>query len=703
MRSHRSSPPLRAIALSSLAILLQPVFSSHHESPQQPLFQPSPPHPPTTPAATLNFSSPSPHILHGTASLLAQWPNTFSPNGHTLAAVTVPAYTRLYHGRLDADPPPSPEWLAFDRDMSYGIMGSTRNSHLLTYQTVREVKLLYFDGESAALMGLGQLDSQMLLAFGNVTGPPPPEGGWGRGLWGEYERARGLCGWLEGARLGGRGWGFEGVVRMNAGFEVIWCDFGSGSLRLVSWLNVTAPLVGREGDDGAVGKVARGEEADKARKRDPDLYPTSYYSLPPVPTRTDRAVDPSMPPAPPNWRRDRDREPFLFSQGWGWFDSATWHYGSSGNGPGRGETRAKVDNCAILSFYSPQFVNESLNRAVYERRTLNLTDAGLWKGEGLGGNNTVALQQLARRRRYHHLGDMTAEEAAVMRSKTERSLRTVLEPYNDCSGADWVLMASEIVQQTTLQIKMLEMKFVAFGSFSSDNSTALRNWLYGFRAEIHTFTVGFLEYPKKTSPDPWRTGSELFNETYSRCRYHYTRLLAPDEGVSLLPEELVQRQAVEEVQGAVCLVMLAIAFQVEQTWLEMFDQEGRMGEQSRPPSAITIRVTAWHNEMSLLRAWLGWESEFTGCKEVCSWDERCYIPMWPLLASRFGRGPPPPRGNSTQPHPPDIGHPPPHDRRPNGTAPGKPDFKMPPRGPWWMGDDTDLWEPKCVKAGYIMG
>ncbi len=51
---------------------------------------------------------------------------------------------------------------------------------------------------------------------------------------------------------------------------------------------------------------------------------TSYYSLPPAPTRTDKAVDPSNPPSPPNWRAQRDREPFLESQAWGWFDSATW-------------------------------------------------------------------------------------------------------------------------------------------------------------------------------------------------------------------------------------------------------------------------------------------------------------------------------------------------------------------------------------------
>lgn len=697
--------PLWAITLSTL-VLCDVVSSAQNQQQQQPLGPNSlsSSHLPS-PGQSLNFSSPHPHLLHSTASLLSQWPNTFFPNGHALAAVTVPPFTPLYHGRTDALPPPSPEWLAFDREMSVGIMGSTRDSHLLTYQTTRPVRMLYFDGESAALMGLGQLDSQMLVAFGNVTGPEG-EAGRGRGLWGEYERASGLCGWLRGEGLGGRGWGFEGVVRMNAGFEVIWCDFGSGSLRLVGWVNVTAPLLGEaeneegeEGEEWDVGNSAvvrgkvegmvEGEAGDELKNRGVDS--TSYYPLPPVPTRTDRAVDPSTPPAPPNWRRDRDREPFLVQQGWGWFDSATWHYGASGN---KGETRAKVDSCAILSFYSDRFANQSLNRAVVERKALNLTDDGLWKGEGKG-NKTLALLELARRRRFHHLGDVTPDEGELMRDHAKRSLSGLLKKESGCSEADWVGMASEIVQQTGMRIKMLEMKLAAVGDGDKSNDTALRTWFHGFRAELHGFTVGFLVYPRKASKETWTVGTELFNETYSRCRYHYTRLLAPDQ-VSLLPEEMEQRQAVEEVQGGICSVMLTIAFGVEKTWAEVFNKNAKWRKPSHALSGLTQRVLAWHDDLSLLRAWLGWESDFTGCKTVCAWDERCYIPMWPLMSRARPGGdhhPPPPYGR----HPPQYGPP------PNGSYPGRPGFKIPPRGPWWMGDDTDLWEPKCVEAKYIMG
>lgn len=61
-----------------------------------------------------NFSSAAPHIFSSFHGLLQQWPNTFFPNGHSIVPCEVPAYTSLYHGRRDADLPPSPEWFGFD-------------------------------------------------------------------------------------------------------------------------------------------------------------------------------------------------------------------------------------------------------------------------------------------------------------------------------------------------------------------------------------------------------------------------------------------------------------------------------------------------------------------------------------------------------------------------------------------------------------
>lgn len=62
----------------------------------------------------LNFSSEAPHYFASVYGLLQQWPNTFFPNGHSIVPCEIPAYTKLFHGRMDDELPPSPEWVAFD-------------------------------------------------------------------------------------------------------------------------------------------------------------------------------------------------------------------------------------------------------------------------------------------------------------------------------------------------------------------------------------------------------------------------------------------------------------------------------------------------------------------------------------------------------------------------------------------------------------
>ena len=150
---------------------------------------------------------------------------------------------------------------------------------MLMYQTTRAAKCLYFDGESATLFGTGQLDTQMLHIWGNLTGPAK------RGdlffLFDEYARAAGLCDWLKDRKLGGLGWGYEGIVRMNAGFEMIWCNFSSPTIRLISHLNVTAPLLPPL-DEGQIGRKA---------------LPASLFPLPPATTSSDPS-NPTEPPKP---------------------------------------------------------------------------------------------------------------------------------------------------------------------------------------------------------------------------------------------------------------------------------------------------------------------------------------------------------------------------------------------------------------------
>ncbi|KAJ7632211.1 hypothetical protein FB45DRAFT_911822 [Roridomyces roridus] len=106
-------------------------------------------------------------VFNSLSGLLRQWPNTVHGTGHSIVPATLDAFTLLYHARQDADLPPSPEWLAWDSAMSYGIMiprgGQT---HLITYRTTRPATLLYFDGQSASWGPDGWLDSQHMFIYG---------------------------------------------------------------------------------------------------------------------------------------------------------------------------------------------------------------------------------------------------------------------------------------------------------------------------------------------------------------------------------------------------------------------------------------------------------------------------------------------------------------------------------------------------------
>lgn len=245
--------------------------------------------------------------LHG---LLRQIPNTFSPNGFSIVPATIPAYTNLYHARKDSGDIPKIEWVAFDAEMSYGIMGGRgRETWLHTYVTTRDVKVLVLDGMSAALGRDGSLDSQKVFLYGEVKNDTR----WGEPggpLGDEYQRAKDLCAWA--ASLGGGE--IEGFVRMNTGFEAVWCDFEtSPSWELVSKLNVTAPAH---------------DEAKTHDEGPPGYRPPGFGTYPP---------SGSMP-----WSN---------MAGWEWIRSATWHYSLSP------ESRLIPDLCSFFTFYSPSFAS----------------------------------------------------------------------------------------------------------------------------------------------------------------------------------------------------------------------------------------------------------------------------------------------------------------------------------------------------------
>lgn len=270
------------------------------------------------------------------------------------------------------------------------------------------------------------------------------------------------------------------------------------------------------------------------------------------------------------------------------------------------------------------------------------------------------MNELGRRRRLHHLERASGALAEGMRRETEAMSRDVLKGEG-CSGMEWVGTLGEIVQRTAGHLMALEQ--AARWDGDEGNATAVGEWLYRLRGQSHMFLVSFLEYPREIDGETWDVRGPLFGETYSRCRYRYTRLLV---GVPLSSREGDLRDAVEEVMGGICGVLLEVGFEIERAWYAL--EEG-------PSSELVGLGGRWEDGVRRLRAWVGWEGEFIRCERVCGWDERCYIPMWPLLRSVWGgrRPRPPPEdgpGNGTEPRP--------------GPAPYRG------RGPWYRGITSDL-------------
>lgn len=162
-------------------------------------------------------------IFNSVASLMQRWPNTYwrngahnlppskplirdpqpwystlkSLSGHSIVPVSIPANTILYHGSESNSTPTVPEWLAFDFEHAFFFCLAECWVH--TMITTRDLRLLYFDGSSAAKMPNGTMDAQDIVGWGNVD---PHK------AYAERERIKVLCEW-------GRKHGLDGFVRME--------------------------------------------------------------------------------------------------------------------------------------------------------------------------------------------------------------------------------------------------------------------------------------------------------------------------------------------------------------------------------------------------------------------------------------------------------------------------------------------------------
>jgi hypothetical protein len=192
-------------------------------------------------------------IFNSIHSSMRQWGSSIQHNGMSFFPASIPEGTLFYHGRASIEPVTSTEWLAFEVEHAEAFAGARPGrdgrdggesppgdepdndsddpqkkpggggppgprvpGYLHVYRANRRLdRILYIDGMSAGKTGMGTLDTQDILLLENNTSGNAPMGG-------EWQRAQSLC------ELGQQWGGVDGFLRMEAGFEVIYCDFTDG-------------------------------------------------------------------------------------------------------------------------------------------------------------------------------------------------------------------------------------------------------------------------------------------------------------------------------------------------------------------------------------------------------------------------------------------------------------------------------------------
>lgn len=247
-----------AIALSPAVLSASASAPASHRIPSSVEFAPNPEH------ARENAA----HIFNSVHSAMRQWGSSIHHNGLGVIPAKVPKGTLLYHGARGNETPAGFEWLAFEMEHSEGFARSWRDidgstparppgpprsrgpgtavkgnvgvgggddgqrvlvdsdddhhapppdvpralrGYFHTYRANRDLRLLYLDGMAAGKTDMGTLDTQDYLLRGVLSAPG----------FGEFDRARDICALV-------KSWGLDGVIRMEIGFEAIYCDFFDG-------------------------------------------------------------------------------------------------------------------------------------------------------------------------------------------------------------------------------------------------------------------------------------------------------------------------------------------------------------------------------------------------------------------------------------------------------------------------------------------
>ncbi|KAL8889954.1 MAG: hypothetical protein Q9215_002823 [Flavoplaca cf. flavocitrina] len=497
--------------------------------------------------------------------------------------------------------------LSLSREMAYGIMGSTQNSFLSTYQTTRPVKCLYFDGASGALGENGTMDMQMLFLYGNITGPLENHSD-SYFLWDEYARAQRLCSWLHEREFDILGQGIEGIVRMSAGFEVMWCNFSSPSLQLVSRFNVSVPLLGYNRTASPMPYSKKGIRSFLAITQNPqDGLPA------------------------PDWEIDWEHEPFVASQQWDWFTSTSATY-NPGDLASVREPSIRLLDAGLVSLYSPQYGHHLSRLVEHEREHFNLTLEGRWQSDGSQRSRQDAMRQLMRRRASQRVGNMNAQDLDRLRLDLKRMVIRVVNADSHESrsrhAVPWSRICDTIVDNFAKRLMHLQ-RLLAEGLDCDGGSTVrTKRYFASLRERIHALLMPFFEYSTiietaSETPEQQEKQSEKTLASLDRCKRHHLPALQNREVSKAMTKASTTHhfveEAIEEVMENICTVLIGIGTSVEKTWLQHFNQPTHLPNRKQH-EMLRIDARVWHDKIEELNAWLGWAPHWMQCDRLCAWN-----------------------------------------------------------------------------------
>ena len=412
--------------------------------------------------------------------------------------------------------------------------------------STKDLSLVYFDGQSASLTSTGTLDSQTALLRGEIDKDPTDDF-----IYNERARGLELCQLADDL-------GVDGIMRMNAGFETLICDYSKSALIEIYRVNVTAP------DKGSAV-----EEND----------------LPQDPNR-----------APPLGIGNV----FAEQNSWEWVRSGTWHYGGyASNGNNHREQRVQLDSCGMITFYDPQ-----LQSVIGEHHSGVRRNETYQNGWGV--------------RRGHRLLSITKQDSR----KVKGWLRTVLKKESrnfslhrlfsstvPCSGVNWQALAETITDHHKSRVTQISHLLKQDGR----KDTSTNDIVTRLHELSHAVLYLYLQYPSGNA----QTLAAAKQMTVERCSSLFTDQLPIG---SYNEFEALLKDSIKIVLERLCGLEWALFEWADKIYsgLVQASQSKHIPEYRDEDGTLPIKeIGRFRERMEELMNWLGW-GLWTDCERKCS-------------------------------------------------------------------------------------